>query len=235
MVALIFLLCLMIGGSTASECDGKECDDAILQEWEKINYRPNEADLNRLCPSTLEYFKCFAKNIKDCTGKEVEEFIESLEEFGKILAGSLWNARNIAVEICDEHSTLRRDYLANVDCYAGMIDEAESACWEKAKSETEAFLRKYHGAEDESVISGERVCLEEVYELACLAEKLEDTCSEAARRAFLNIHEKVNPSYSSACRIEDPLSLKRSFLDHLGLVGKKAELYRFVFERLGRN
>ncbi|KAF8773492.1 hypothetical protein HNY73_016151 [Argiope bruennichi] len=195
-----------------------------------FEYLELEDKISEFYRSTLEYFNCFFKDIKECTGKDVEEYIESLDEFGKLLAQSLWNGRNLAIEMCNEHSTLRRDYLANVDCYVDMIEEAYSACREKADSDTEAFLRKYHNlTEDEDVNWGEQGCLGEVYELACLAEKLEDSCSEAARRAFLNIREKVNPSLHSACDVEDPMSFRRSFFEHLGLVGKKAEIYRHAY------
>ncbi|KAF8773494.1 hypothetical protein HNY73_016153 [Argiope bruennichi] len=71
---------------------------------------------------------------------------------------------------------------------------------------------------------------ETVYSIACLAEQLERTCGEVARRTFLTLLEKVKSVIREESIVEDPLSFKRSFLEYLELEDKISELYRFVFE-----
>ncbi|XP_055951240.1 uncharacterized protein LOC129985289 isoform X2 [Argiope bruennichi] len=235
MEAPIFLLCLLIGGSFAFFCDDIDCDGTSLNELALLNYRPNATELIRLCPPTLEYFRCYFKGVNDCLGIDVEQLVATGDEFSKAIATPILNGRNLAVEMCDEHSTLRRDYLANLDCYKGLIADATSTCGGKADSDAEAFLRKYHNLpENERVDWGEQACLSILHGLACIAEKVENSCGETARKTFLIIVEKVKFSIVSECNVEDTRSFKRSFLEFLKLEGKRAELYEFVFERFSR-
>ncbi|XP_055950659.1 uncharacterized protein LOC129984737 [Argiope bruennichi] len=235
MEVLILLFCFMIGGSSASMCYQVTCDDAPLKELARRNYTLNETQLISLCPPTLELFNCYSKFARDCFEMELEDLAKSNDPYAKVIATKVLEAKILAIEMCDENSTLRKDYLENVGCFSRMIDNAATICSEKAAEHAVAFLRKFHDLkEGEYVNWSERSCLETVYSIACLAEQLERTCGEVARRTFLTLLEKVKSVIREDCNVVDPLSFKRSFFEYLELEDKISEFYRFVFETFRR-
>ncbi|CAL1270102.1 unnamed protein product [Larinioides sclopetarius] len=136
--------------------------------------------------------------------------------------------------MCDKESTLRKDYLANVECFDRLVEERSDACRENSATYAEAFLRQRHNLKEENVDWEELDCLERVYGLACFTEQIEITCGEVARKTFLTILEKVKDAAFTECELEHSLSLKRSFFEYLELGGAKSELYWYVFETFRR-
>ncbi|XP_055951090.1 uncharacterized protein LOC129985186 [Argiope bruennichi] len=109
MEVLILLFCFMIEGSAASMCDQITCDNAPLKELSKRNYTLNETQLTRLCPPTLELFNCYSKFARDCFEMELEELAASNDPYAKVIATKVLQAKNLVIEMCDEHSTLRKE------------------------------------------------------------------------------------------------------------------------------
>ncbi|XP_055949779.1 uncharacterized protein LOC129984041 isoform X2 [Argiope bruennichi] len=206
------------------------CDEAPFEELAQLEYRPNREELLRLCPSILDFFNCYFRGVKNCLGREVEEIAESGDGIASSIAKSLLSTRSLAVEMCDEYSTLHKNYLENVECFESLVVEDSPVCTQKGGMYADAFLRHFHNLENENLDWEELYCLERLYALACFAEQVEMTCGEVARKTFLNILEKVRGATFVECDIENPLSLKRSFFDFLELGGKRSELYRSVFQ-----
>ncbi|GBM04616.1 hypothetical protein AVEN_75576-1 [Araneus ventricosus] len=236
MEVLIWLLYLMIGGSTAFLCDEMSCNASPLEELARLNFKPNETELLRLCPPTLDFFNCLFKGAEDCFGMNVEEIAESDDAIASTIAKSLLKARSLAVEMCDEDSPLRRDYLENVECFDRLVAKANEIddCTDKGETYADAFLRQWHHLKEENVDWSEKRCLEQAYGYACFVEKLDITCGEVARRTLLTILKKAKHALFTECEIENPLGLKRAFLDYLELGEKTSELYWYIFETFKR-
>ncbi|CAL1270100.1 unnamed protein product [Larinioides sclopetarius] len=159
MKVFIWLLFLMIEGSTAFMCNDLACDDSPLEELARLEFRPKKSELLRLCPSILDFFNCYFKGVKKCLGTDVSEIAESGDGIASVIAESLLKARSLAVTMCDKESTLRKDYLANVECFDRLVEERSDACRENSATYAEAFLRQRHNLKEENVDWEELDCL----------------------------------------------------------------------------
>ncbi|GFR22059.1 uncharacterized protein TNCT_633001 [Trichonephila clavata] len=234
---LVLVLVSLIGSSIEShleKCDIAKCYDlSPVGDLRPIRYTPNKEQLDLLCPRAVQYANCIFDEIKNCSGKTLEELETSLDIRDSITATMLLSAGSYALDLCNEKSQLHKDYTENINCYLDFVEDMDkSKCQEDAEMRVKAFFdsNPLSGEENDrdTVIAGQR-CLVKAYRQACVSLQLEEHCGEVARKTYLFIIGRVKPWLGQECYIKKASILKNRFVNYLGLEEPTKNKYKFAF------
>ncbi|GBM04625.1 hypothetical protein AVEN_75582-1 [Araneus ventricosus] len=235
MLIFVLLLSFIAGRSIAFSCDEtRKCDEySTIQELSDLNFTPNREQLLNLCPRTLQFFDCFFEEVQKCTVLSLPE----LAGTGHELASEMLRTKNLIVDICNEDSSLHKDYAASIECIRDVTNAQSPVCKDDTEKVVKGFLESrslLDAGKDEEFLSEEQLCLEMAYTLACFSEDINKNCGETARRVYLTVLEHSKSVAAIECSIEDDLSLKREFLDYLDLKEDDKTAYWSVFQTFRR-
>ncbi|GFY45446.1 uncharacterized protein TNIN_17821 [Trichonephila inaurata madagascariensis] len=172
--------------------------------------------------------------IKNCSGKTLEELQTSSDMRDSITATMLLSAGSYALDLCDEKSQLHKDYTENINCYLDFVEDMDrSKCQEDAEMKVNAFFdsNPLSGEQNDrdTVIASQR-CLVKAYRQACVSLQLEELCGDLARKTYLFIVGRMKPWLGQECFIENASILKNRFGNYLGLEEPTKNKYRYAFD-----
>ncbi|GFS89761.1 uncharacterized protein NPIL_452651 [Nephila pilipes] len=238
MKILVLVLFSVIGSSIGSElekCYIAKCYDlSPVEDLRPIRYTPNRDQLAMMCPRAVKYANCIFDEIKLCSGKTLEEMATSSNEEDSMTASLLLSAASYALDLCNEKSSLHKEYSENVDCYLKYLEDMHKGkCKEDAEKTVTTFLESNPLSEEEPnfdlMWAGQR-CLVKAYRQACVSLQLEESCGDVSRKTYLSIIGRIKPWLGQECFMENFSMLKNQFLDYLNLEEATKNKYRFAFD-----
>ncbi|GIX92331.1 uncharacterized protein CDAR_621861 [Caerostris darwini] len=241
MKAPVLCLFLMIGGSLAflrENCDSSKCESlSTVREIESLRFMPNEEQLNRLCPRTIQYMNCLIETMETCAGQTLEQLSTTGNATVAPIAKLIIDVRTLFNELCDESSTLHKEYVANIECIRGYIPFGPRQCRQQVGVIAADLLQNIDIGEDNDVKLAERTCLVDTFEIGCVVIGLGRECGDGARELLASVLLRIKDSVIAQidCKnVPDTLGVKDKFLDALDLNDDERSKFEIAFE-LTRN
>ncbi|GIY89072.1 uncharacterized protein CEXT_112501 [Caerostris extrusa] len=231
MKVLMFSLFLMFGISQA--CDYSACDSINpISEFFEVGFLPNKEQLLKLCPKTLQYFVCENRNVKTCTGKSIQE-LSLLDDQDAKQFRMFLKLEKIVLEVCNENSTLHKDYVDTIECFRDFLRKPNTVCEKETPKAEEKILEILNNIGDSHELYLKKRCLEAAFEAACFTLQLEETCGEAARTTAITLLQMLKGVWGSeeCTGLENGgAELKARFLDALGLDESRKSKFQIAFD-----
>ncbi|GIY58012.1 uncharacterized protein CEXT_478421 [Caerostris extrusa] len=234
----IFLIIVLVGESVAflrDRCDRTKCfDESPMKELYQVLFMPSKDQLLRLCPKILEYVACEFDTIKICVGQSLEDLATSSNRSVASFSSGLLGVRGLLRDVCDEESTLHKDYVAEIDCYRRYVAFGSMLCVDEARSVTNDFMDTVENLIDHDTgnVNDELQCLRAAYDLACRANELKDFCGVRAQKAFVNIFRRMKGVLGEIfCPNDgDFTHLRQKFLDTMNLQANERNRIEEIFD-----
>ncbi|CAL1270119.1 unnamed protein product [Larinioides sclopetarius] len=200
-----FLLCVMVGGSFAfggQRCDYSRCRESNpFQDLGEVRFMPSAQQLREYCPKMLRFLDCNIDTIESCVGKTINDLAASGNQSVAEEVAAILGVGSLVRDLCNPHTTLHKDYVANIDCFRGFVIPGSRLCSLEAKETMEDFYTKANiekGGLDDA-LNAEIRCLELGYEITCVSISLGESCGESARGAFVNVVRRLKGVLEGQC------------------------------------
>ncbi|GIY82615.1 uncharacterized protein CDAR_451931 [Caerostris darwini] len=237
----ILCLFLMIGGTFAifgENCNTDKCESLnTMKELQPLRYMPNKEQLERLCPGTLQYIDCHIEVLESCTGQRILQLSSSSNKSVSGMSKIILNTRHLIREICDEDTTLHKDYIENIECFRGYISFGPFQCRDEAEETARQFVENMDSINPDEDKRAERNCLTNAFEIGCIMTGLGRDCGDRARDLMMQILLTFKDSLleTGGCSgVRGATGLKVKFLESLNLSDEEKSKFQMAFELVKR-
>ncbi|GBM04604.1 hypothetical protein AVEN_75567-1 [Araneus ventricosus] len=229
----------MVGGSIAlggNRCDYSKCKDSNpFEELGEVRFMPNAQQLREYCPKMLRFLDCNIDAVQSCAGKTIDELAASSNQSGAEEIAALLGIGSLVRDLCNPHSTLHKDYVANIECFRGFVIVGSRLCSLEARETMEDFYTKSNieksGLDD--ALNAEIKCLEMGYEVTCLSIRLGESCGESARSALVTVVRRLRGLLEAQCE-GGPSDLKTKFYNYMEVDDEQMRKIKEMFELFRR-
>ncbi|GBM26014.1 hypothetical protein AVEN_141974-1 [Araneus ventricosus] len=228
-----------MGGSFAfggERCDYSKCKESNpSDELEDVRYMPNAQQLREYCPKILRFLDCNIGTVQSCVGQSISDLAASSNQSVAEEVAALLGVGSLVRDLCNPHSTLHKDYVANIECFRGFIVVGTRLCTLEARETLDDFYAKSNievGGLDDA-LNAEIRCLKMGFEVTCLSMRLGESCGESAQSAFVTVVRRLKGLMESQCE-GGQSALKTKLYNYMEVDDEKMSKMKETFELFRR-